>query len=237
MIPRLFHWVWIGSSSLPEADTLWMRSWLHHNTAWSGILWGEHPESVRPVLKYLPRCEVRPLPPLVNQQFYDGIEEWVTGQAVLASRSDIVRYEVVARHGGIYLDTDVECLSPMGSLLDGARLCMADEWGPQQGNFLFGGIANHPTLWQAVRELGPHLQSLGGPVYAPEAAGPCFLGPRLRSHPDLVIFPHIMFNPLPVWHDGRQAERWPTATIANHHMDGKWIGRHKLKPPADPLLW
>ncbi len=37
MIPHLFHWVWIGASPLPEVDTLWMRSWLGHNTAWGGI--------------------------------------------------------------------------------------------------------------------------------------------------------------------------------------------------------
>src|SRR4028118_181905 len=104
MIPRQFHWVWVGPARLPAKDEAWMQSWRTRHPGWQCIIWAEHPENVS-----LEGFETRSLPPLANQRFYDGIEQWVTGRAVLASRSDIVRYEVIARSGGIYLDTDVEC--------------------------------------------------------------------------------------------------------------------------------
>lgn len=237
MIPHLFHWVWIGATPLPTADKRWMRSWLDFNTDWHGIVWAEQPAVVAPALSHWTRCQVRALPPLVNQKFYDSIERWVTGLAVLAARSDIIRCDVVARHGGIYLDTDVECFQPIDPFLDGVRLCMADEHGPQQGNYLFGGVRNHPALWRGVRDLGPHLLEFDEGVYAPVATGPCFLGPRLRAHPELVVFPQAMCQPLGSHHDPFQVAHWPPCALSNHHIDGKWCGRSKATPPADYRQW
>ena len=233
MIPKVFHWVWIGDEALPEKDLAWMGSWLRYHAGWNGVVWAEYPEKVWPVVASWPRWSVQPLPPLVNQKFYDEIERWVTGRAVLASRSDIVRYEVIARHGGIYLDTDVECFAPIEGVLENVRLFVADEWGPASGNYLFGGVPNHPALWTTVRELGPHLNAHEEGLNACVATGPPYLNSRLQGHPDCVVFPHMLFNPLCAFDDPEQVTSWPAVSLANHHYDGKWYERTKNVPPIE----
>ncbi len=228
MIPRILHWVWLGPHELPERDREWMMGWRKHHPHWKLLIWAESPEKC-----VLQGFETHLLPPLVNQRFYDGIEQWVTGKAVLASRSDIVRYEVVVRHGGIYVDTDVECFANIDSVLENVRLCVADEWGPCPGNFLFGGIPNHPALWTVVRELGPHLHGLGKAVGALDATGPRYLAPRMRAYQDAVIFPHMLFNPLCAFDDPDQVTRWPQVSLGNHRYDGKWYDRTKNPPPPE----
>jgi mannosyltransferase OCH1-like enzyme len=188
----------------------------------------EHPENI-----HLDGFEVKPLPPLVNRKFYDGIEQWVTGRATLAARSDVVRYELVARYGGVYLDTDVECFQNIDEVLRDVRLFVADEWGPSVGNYLFGATANHPALWTAVRELGPHLSGHKTALNAVQATGPAYLNSRLRQYRDLVIFPHMLFNPLCAYDDPEQVTHWPPCSLANHHYDGKWYYRVKNEPSVE----
>ncbi len=226
MIPKQFHWVWIGPNILPEKDREWMQTWQTRHPYWKCTIWAEYPDQVA-----LEGFETRPLPPLINQRFYDGIEQWVTGKAVLAARSDIVRYEVIARYGGIYLDTDVECFHYVDELLENVQLFVSDEWGPTPGNYMFGALPNHPALWTTVRELGPHLASHEGALNALQATGPDYLNERLRPYGELVIFPHMLFNPLCAFDDPAQVTNWPACSYGNHHFDGKWYDRVKNVPP------
>lgn len=235
MIPPFFHWVWLGVYPLPPKDQKWMRSWQEKHPSWNCILWAERPDLIHEPDVDLPEFEVRPLPPLINRKFYDGIEQWVTGRAVVAARSDIVRYELVARYGGVYLDTDVECFDAIDEVLDGVRLFVSDEWGPSVGNYMFGAKPNHPALWTVVRELSSHLNSHKTALNAVQATGPPYLNTKLRQHPDLVIFPHMLFNPLCAYDDPHQVTKWPECSLGNHHYDGKWYDRQK-RPPAPEFL-
>lgn len=229
MIPQQFHWVWLGKKPLPEKDQGWMRSWQEKHPHWKCTVWAEHPDNIE-----IEGFEVRPLPPLINQKFYDGIGQWVTGLAATASRSDIVRYELLLQ-GGVYLDTDVECFKNIEHLLSGVPLFVADEWGPCCGNYMFGAAPNHPALYTVVRELGPHLNSLQGAVNAVQATGPTYLNAQLCKYPDLVIFPHMLFNPLCAFDSPDKVTKWPEVSLANHHFDGKWYDRIKNDPPSEFL--
>jgi mannosyltransferase OCH1-like enzyme len=227
MIPQQFHWVWLGPNHISEKDQKWMRSWQEKHPAWSCTIWAEHPENIN-----LEDFEVRPLPPLINQKFYNGIEQWVTGRAATASRSDIVRYEIMLQ-GGIYLDTDVECFGNIEHLLQGVTLFVADEWGPCNGNYMFGALPNHPAIYTVVRELGSHLNSLKSAVNAVQATGPAYLNKQLQKYQDLVVYPHMLFNPLCAFDSPEQVTKWPEVSLANHHFDGKWYDRTKNEPPLE----
>lgn len=217
-IPRQLHWIWLGGEPLPERDQIWMQSWRKHHPFWNCIIWAETPSEVE-----LEGFETRALPSLVNQHLYDGIEQWVRGKAILAARSDLIRLEIIARYGGVYLDTDVECFRNIEILLEDTTLFVADGWGAGQCNYMFGAIANHPALWTSVRELGPHLSSCRHQLNPVQATGPDYLNPKLRLSPDLIIFPHQLFNPLDARDDPRWVTRWPQCSYGNHHFDGKWL--------------
>lgn len=230
MIPKTFHWVWLGEGAIPDRDRAWMQSWRAHHPGWVCIVWAEHPGSVS-----LDGFETRPLPSLCNQKFYNDIEQWVDGRAVVAARSDIARYEIVAVQGGVYLDTDVECFQPIDDLLAGVRLFVADEWGGAPGNYCFGAMPNHPALHAVLRELPGHINRTGK-ANAVAVTGPNYFNPQLRKYSsDLVIFHHAFFNPLCADDDPQQVQVWPAVSRANHHFDGKWYDRTKRTPAAEFL--
>jgi mannosyltransferase OCH1-like enzyme len=231
LIPKVFHFVWVGDAQLKAENMKWMRSWITHNPDYRALLWMDKPRNIAG----LGKVEVLPLPQMLNHDFIVNIGNWVGGKAQIASISDIVRYEILARFGGIYLDTDVECFQPLGMILENVKLFYADEWGPTVGNYMFGGIANHPALWTLVRELGPHLAAHKNKLSALDATGPRFLGERLRKHPDCVIFPCALFNPLNARCDHNKVTKWPEFTIANHHYQGTWYDQTLVDPPADFL--
>jgi mannosyltransferase OCH1-like enzyme len=232
-IPRMLHFVWVGTNRMNSDNRKWIRTWLNLNPEYRAILWASHPSIHQGILDGL---EIRDLPPMINQWAFDNISKWVKGRATIASQSDIVRMEVIAQYGGIYIDTDVEAIQPLGNILRGVNLFYADEFGPAHGNYLFGAVPNHPATWTAVRELVPwllnHTKSENGkrlamPFGALEATGPSYLAPKLRNHADCVIYPSILFNPLWARGDSSNAPQWPTISIANHHYQGTWYEQTK----------
>lgn len=179
------------------------------------------------------------LPPLVNEDAYRNMADYVNARAVTVARSDLVRYEVVARYGGVYLDTDVECFAPIDRLLDGVRLFMANEFSNRSGNYMFGATPNHPALWTIVRHLQSHLQKVEAQYSeshkkfdAATITGSRYFGSQIRMYPsELVIFPDGIFNPLGRRYNHSQVTQWPGCTVANHHCDGKWYDHVKTTPP------
>ncbi len=230
MIPKQFHWVWVGSDPLPDPDKQWMSSWKGKHPDWRCLIWAEHPENI-----VLDGFEVRPLLPLANQRFYDGIGQWVHERAARAAKSDLVRYEIIARHGGVYLDTDVECFANIEEVLENVNLFRAEEWGPNYGNWMFGAAPNHPQMWTIVRELAAHLHSGQAEMNVLEATGPGYFCRQIDRHPDCVIYPHMLFNPLHAYNDPDQVTKWPEVSLANHRYDGKWYDRQKNNPPQEFL--
>ena len=94
LIPRVFHRIWLGRQPMPAEFEAFGATWLQHHPGWKMKLWTE-----------------ANLPPLVNR--------WAFQQArTLAGRSDVARYEILFRCGGIYVDTDFECLRNLERLID-----------------------------------------------------------------------------------------------------------------------
>ncbi len=245
MIPQDFHFVWIGDNPLPDNMRAWAKSWKTHNPDWSLNLWIDRATSG----PLEPFDNVRQFPALINEALYKKIGHYVGVRPTIAARSDIVRYELIARFGGVYLDTDVECFGPIAELLVGVKLFISDEMGPSPGNYMFGAEPNHPAMWTMVREIEgecqtyfkekmkPQIEATGGydhvnPVIV---TGPHYLNKQLRKHPDLVTFPSQLFNPLSAWDDYKQVKNWPESAYGNHHFAGTWYDRNKKTPPKDFL--
>src|SRR5688572_30025403 len=93
-IPRTFHRIWLGGG-MPQQYELYGESWLHWHPQWRMITWTENN-----------------LPPLQNQRQFDDAGIW-------AQKADIARYEILYRYGGVYIDTDFECLQNIEDLLEG----------------------------------------------------------------------------------------------------------------------
>ena len=57
-----------------------------------------------------------------------------------AERADVLRYEVLRQFGGVYVDTDVECLRPIDPLLEGVQAFVAYQRPGEVCNAVMGAV-------------------------------------------------------------------------------------------------
>ena len=188
MIPRILHQVWVGPDPLPKEYQDYRESWRRHHPDWEMHLWTEDS---------LPRDLVRP-------EAYERLRN-------PAERSDIIRLEVLHRFGGVYVDTDVECLRPIDPLLEeGGDFFVGAVQGKVE-NAVIGAAAGHPVLEEALGELQPATE-YGADLT--QGTGPWFLTALLREHPEVTIHPQEVFSPM------TDAER--EQAYAVHHYVSSW---------------
>jgi inositol phosphorylceramide mannosyltransferase catalytic subunit len=114
---------------MPEELVGYGRSWERLHPGWEVVTWRDDD-----------------LDWLRNRAEFDRAPRYTT-------KANIARYEIVLRHGGLYVDCDFEALRPFDELLEGASLVVGEERDGALGNALFAATAGHPVLAYAVDEL------------------------------------------------------------------------------------
>lgn len=122
MIPKILHQIWVGDKEFPEECREYVHGWIAKHPGWSYHLWGN--------------ADIPSLN-LETQSLYD--RAWCG-----AMKADVLRYELMYRHGGVYVDIDIECVKPFDDLLDVEFFY--GEIGVCAMNGLFGCVPNHPFL-------------------------------------------------------------------------------------------
>ncbi len=97
MIPKVIHYCWFGGNPMPKLAKKCLNSWKKYCPDYEIIEWNEENYDLESA-------------PLYVRQAYEA-KKW-------AFVTDYVRLQVVYENGGIYLDTDVELLKPLDSLLN-----------------------------------------------------------------------------------------------------------------------
>lgn len=93
-IPKKIHQIWLGSP-LPDKYKMYTKSWVKKHPDWEYKLWTDKDASSIHIEK---------------REIFDK----ATNQGM---KSDILRYEILRQFGGLYVDTDFECLKPFDDLL------------------------------------------------------------------------------------------------------------------------
>jgi len=196
VIPRIFHQIWLGADPFPREYEAYQQTWLRRHPGWELRFWTE---------ENLPGD-------LTRKETYERLRR-------PAERSDLLRFELLARHGGVYLDADFECLRSIEPLLEGVTFFCAYNDPGRVNNAIVGCTQGHPLALRAVEELRP--RDTYGPVDK-DGTGPLFLNRLIAGAPDVTIFDEELFYP-----------RTPAArerAYAVHHAARSW------KDPADLLL-
>ncbi len=97
MIPKVIHYCWFGHNEKPKLNRKCIASWKKRCPDYRIIEWNED------------NCDFSSAPLFVTQAI--AVKKW-------GFVSDYFRYKIVYENGGIYLDTDVELLKSLDSLLD-----------------------------------------------------------------------------------------------------------------------
>ncbi len=189
VIPRILHRVWLGTRALPTEQRAFGEGWARLNPGWEMRLWGD--------------ADVGAL--VSDPESYARARN-------LSERSDVLRYEILHRFGGVYADTDVECLRPMEPLIGDARAFAGYEAPGRLGTALIGMTPGHRL---AARALAALRATVGTGTY-PDSTGPVFFTAVARSEPELVRFPREAFYPYGADEPERRDERLRDAWAVRH---------------------
>lgn len=208
-IPKIIHQIWLGSP-FPEKYRAFQQSWISQHPDWEYHLWTDK--------------EVEFLY-LQNRSFYEAATNY--GQ-----KSDILRYEILCQFGGIYVDTDFECLKPLDILVENCDFFsgLSDHiHSPDILNGLIGSVPNHPVLIACIQNLHGQIPSHSFDAIQAET-GPVFFKRvffntiKKKTGEKNVILPATYFYPIP-WHK-RDAPDLNTMirdnTFAIHHWEASW---------------
>ncbi|HDZ19932.1 hypothetical protein LCGC14_0095110 [marine sediment metagenome] len=185
-IPKTFHHIWLGGRP-PQTVRDMIDTWRRHHRTWEFRLWTERD------LPEMPRLG----------PYFHAAEAY-------AVKADMVRLEAVFACGGVYVDTDVECLQPIDDLLAGCRCFAACEYdaatyglsGPSGiGNDIFGAAPGHPAILDVIQQV-PNVFNLANPL----AHGPGLFRHVMHARPDVRIFEKDIFHPL-LPHQARSGDR------------------------------
>jgi mannosyltransferase OCH1-like enzyme len=199
-IPRVFHRIWLGDGELPEEYRRYGETWADHHPEWEMRLWTE---------REIEAMDVR--------------EEVKDRRRHPAERSDLLRYELLHRFGGVYIDTDMECLKPIDPLLDGVGFFAGKVRGNRLNNAIIGSEPGHPSAKVLTRKARPvDVDDEDAKRVDQYGTGPYFLTAVLQREQlkrrKITLFEIPVFYPKPkgphgdayaVHHQGRSWYRTP----------------------------
>ena len=190
-IPRIIHSIWIGDDPLPDEHARLGETWRELHPEWEHRLWTE---------------EHVPAVPAADRA------------RNVAERADVLRYEILRRHGGVYVDVDVECLRPLDDLLTGVEVFAAYEVPGRLCNAVMGGVAGHPALDRLCHLVA---QTVGRGHY-PEATATVLLTRAFEPLPEVTLFAAERFYPY-LWDQSPADAEITDGTYAVHHWAKSWL--------------
>lgn len=177
-IPKKIHQIWVGGKVSDKYRAL-MDSWQKFNPTWEYKLWTD-----------------------------DEADELMLNNAVYGKcsnngmKSDILRYEILRREGGIYVDTDFECLKPFDDLMS-LRFFTGLSYDKEMVLYIgiIASVPNHAIINICADNIKKPfigddaftIMNLTGPYYFTR----CFLEGVKMDDIGVVAFPMDFFYPLP----------------------------------------
>jgi mannosyltransferase OCH1-like enzyme len=211
LIPKKIHQIWVGSP-LPDKFKKYTDSWQRMNPEWEYRLWTD---------KDVDDINIE------KRECFDVAKNF-------GMKSDILRYEILSQQGGVYADTDFECLKPFDFLcyLNFFASSAYTEY-PYIYNSLIACTPFHPIIELCKKDISVFYSGNSSKVIMKET-GPyyftkCFYS-GVKNHSDKVVaFPVEYFFPL--HHRDREIkDPYSCVTensVAIHHWAVSWINKKR----------
>ena len=129
MIPKVIHYCWFGRTEKPLLSQKCIKSWKKYCPDYEVIEWNED------------NFDVKQHPYL----------EWCYQNRKWAFLSDFARLLILEKHGGVYLDTDVEVVRPFNGLLEYDAFFGFETPEYINTGLGFGCTPNHPTVKAMIK--------------------------------------------------------------------------------------
>ena len=223
------HHVWLGGKQIPKQLTDCMKTCYDKHPTWKHIVWTE---------------ENMPNPFF----FWD---EWGMDNNY-ARKSDLLRLQVLYNYGGVYLDTDVECIKPIDNLISKHSFVMGTECSHvgyneihdpnncDQGhinNAVIASSMGNPILVKIIETIKRNyatttINKRDNPLdYVAQLSGPCVFNEMRgeleragKLYPNTYFYPTHYSNKLEMkyWQIPTDPEKLDERTHLIHHFAASW---------------
>lgn len=217
MIPKKINIFWVGDENLrPDA---FIQSWKDHHPDWEFRIWGNDDLYGRTWR---------------HQNWIDGFLE----RKVYAGVVDVMRWELLAQHGGFFLDADLFCVRPLPDWM--VALESVAVWDSQQpeGELIANGFVGAEAGLDFFESINQHLEKtppqydrwswsrLRRVAHGPwKTVGPkCLTGVyRASTYRNLTVLPSHMILPHASHMDGGYSGTGPVFCV---HVWGSTADRY-----------
>jgi hypothetical protein len=159
-IPKTVHFIWIGPRPFPRESVENVRTWIAKHPDWTFNFWTDRQ---RP-LPY-PGMKLR----MVQEIEFLKLRDCFAKSDNYGEKSDLLRYEVLYREGGIYVDHDVKCFKafdPLNKAYDfycGIDMPYTSSLPSciHSTNNLIGVKPGHPILMRCMEMLAEEWDRIG----------------------------------------------------------------------------
>lgn len=213
-IPKVIHWIWLGSP-LPKRYIELQKTFKELHPSWQVKIWTDQ--------------DIEPFK-LKNKIAFDAATNF-------GEKSDIFRYEILERFGGVYCDTDFKCLQSLDLLHYVCEFYTGIAYDREAilYNGLIGASPHHPIIKKCVDCL-INTPELKDPDFIMERTGPYYFTEQFFKvvfgglHKGIVAFPVTFFYPFPNYlRNHLVPENFDTInnlkkpeSFTVHHWDSSW---------------
>lgn len=212
-IPKIIHHIWLGGS-LPQKYLSYVSSWRKINPGWTHFFWDD--------------INTKGLK-LINQDKFESANN-------LGQKADILRYEILYKYGGIYVDTDFECIKPFDDISHLEFFTgIAYPTIIEMYVGLIASIPKHPIIKSCIDDMkkisdcsANEIMNTTGNYHFTR----CFLKNINTQSKDIVAFPMDFFYPFPntdrntIKGDHRK-KYIKECSYAIHHWGVSWLNSPK----------
>lgn len=213
LIPKKIHYCWFSGKPIPEYLIRCLDSWRRYCPEYEIIRWDEANYDVNEI-------------PYVEQAY--RCQRW-------GFASDVARLDILYRHGGIYLDTDVELLRSLDELLYQPAFCATEKWGVSNSGGGIGAKAGNEVVWGMLEfhkkfpfiHKDGYFNLMSSGYYETAALMAMGMRPNGRTQRiadgQMTIYSPEFFHPFD-YVSGRTEITENTFSI--HHFSGTWLGEN-----------
>ncbi len=230
-IPRIIHQIYEDPAGPPEWLLTLAETWKEHHPAWEYRFWDK-----------------KEMEDFLGKEFPEFIQTY-RAYSFNVQRWDAIRYLILYKIGGLYVDLDYECLEPLDSLLNDALCCMGMEPTGHVvahnkalivGNALMASVPNHPYFGAMIEEMmnGDQYSNYPEFLQVMETTGPLMTTRLYENYPnkdEITLLSADLVAPLTLSEVREMARGLESPYIedkiekcfAIHYFGGSWVSQTK----------
>jgi len=209
VIPKKIHQIWLGSE-IPHKYKKMCETWSNIHPDWEYRLWSDNDTEEFGL----------------NNEKFNSIKN-------LGVKSDILRYHILYKYGGIYADTDFICLKSFVHLLVydffGCGGVVDNENNPILFNGLFGCSINNDVINKCIKHLDEKNYTVTNFNVIMFLSGPYFFSKQFFDTIDVssnvIMLPLSFCYPLPAKHryNIKDINKWvKEESLSIHLWEQSW---------------